>query len=115
MTIHAQEFGEAAVLECRGKLTAGGATYVFGEAVHELMRKHGRVILDFSGVEQIDCAALGALASCLREAEERGCRVGCFAASRRIRNVLEMMHLDEFLEFYDGDQKALARLVAHAA
>ncbi len=115
MTLQTHEFGEAVVLECRGRLTVGGATYVFGEALQELVHDHGTVILDFSKLEQLDCAALGVIASCVHEARQRKCKIGCFSASPTIRTMLELMRLGEFIEFYEGDEQFLAKLAARAA
>ncbi len=115
MTLQTHEFGDAVVLECQGRLTVGGATYVFGEALQELLADHQRIILDFSKLEQLDCAALGVLAACLREARQRKCKIACYAASRSVRKMLVLMRLDEFLEFHERDSQLLAKLAAHAA
>lgn len=104
-----------AVLACKGRLTAGVSSLVFCEALQDAMRSHQCVLLDFTGVKEVDCGALGALASCLRMAREQGRIVRCCGATKMVREVLELTRLGRFMSFYENERMALEALRLCAA
>ncbi len=106
---------EIAVLKCKGRLTTGVSSLVFCEALQDALRSHHYVLLDLTGVEEIDCGALGALASCLSMARDHGKSVRCCGASKVVREVLELTRLGRFMGFYETESKALEALKVCAA
>ena len=104
-----------AVLKCKGRLTAGVSSLVFCEALQDALRSHDYVLLDLTGVREIDCNALGALASCLSMARDHNKIVRCCGASRVVRQVLEITRLGRFMGFYETETKALEALAVCAA
>lgn len=104
-----------AVLACKGRLTTGVSSLVFCEALQDALRGHHCVLLDLSGVREIDCGALGGLASCLSMAREQGHIVRCCGASKVVREVLELTRLGRFMGFYDSERTALEALSMCAA
>ena len=58
----------------------------FRDAMQSLMQDHSRVVLDMAGVQFVDSSGLGALISCLRQANGRTsacarCRAPCAPCS----------------------------------
>lgn len=104
-----------AVLKCKGRLTTGVSSLVFCESLQDALRSHDYVLLDLTGVNEIDCGALGALASCLSMARDHNKIVRCCGASRVVREVLELTRLGRFMGFYDTESKALEALAVCAA
>ena len=104
-----------AVLKCKGRLTTGVSSLVFCEALQDALRSHEYVLLDLTAVKEIDCGALGALASCLNMARDQHKIVRCCGASRVVREVLELTRLGRFMGFYDTESKALEALSVCAA
>lgn len=104
-----------AVLECKGRLTTGVSSLIFCEALQDALRAHRSVLLDLSGVVEIDCGALGVLASCLNMARDQGRAVRCCGASKVVREVLEITQLGRFMRFYDTERSALEALRTCAA
>jgi anti-anti-sigma factor len=72
-------------------------------------------LLDFTAVKEVDCGALGALASCLKMAHDQGRIVRCCGASRMVREVLELTRLGRFMSFYESERVALEALKLCAA
>ena len=107
--------GNVAVLKCKGRLTTGVASLVFCEALQDALRSHHCVLLDFSGIREIDCGALGVLAGCLQMAYDQGHVVRCCGASKIVREVLELTKLGHFMRFYENENIALEALSACAA
>jgi anti-anti-sigma factor len=107
--------GNIAVLACKGRLTAGVSSLVFCEALQDAMRSHQCVLLDFTSVKEVDCGALGALASCLKMAREQRRVVRCCGASKMVREVLELTRLGKFMSFYESERLALEALRMCAA
>lgn len=107
--------GNVAVLACKGRLTTGVSSLVFCEALQDALRSHHCVLLDLTAVDEVDCGALGALASCLSMAREQGHIVRCCGASRMVREVLELTRLGRFMAFYDSERVALEALRMCAA
>lgn len=106
---------DVAVLACKGRLTGPAATYPFGEALLELLQHSRTVLVDLSGLEQIDCAAMGTLASAARFAKERRRTLCCFGAKHIVREALEVTGVSSILGWFDNEHQALAALHAHAA
>ncbi len=104
-----------AVLACKGRLTAGLSSLVFCEALQDALRTHRTVLLDLTAVDEVDCGALGTLATCLGMAREQGRIVRCCGASKVVREVLQLMRLDRFMRFYDTERSALEALRVCAA
>lgn len=104
-----------AVLKCKGRLTTGVSSLVFCEALQDALRSHRWVLVDLTGVLEIDCGALGALASCLQMARDQGRVIRCCGASKIVREVLELTRLGRFMRFYDTETNALEELSACAA
>ena len=107
--------GNIAVLTCKGRLTAGVSSLVFCESLQEAMRSHQCVLLDLTGVKEVDCGALGSLASCLKMARDQRRIVRCCGASRMVREVLELTRLGRFMSFYESERVALEALRMCAA
>jgi anti-anti-sigma factor len=107
--------GNVAVLKCKGRLTAGVPSLVFCEAFQDALRTHHWVLLDLTGVVEVDCGALGVLAGCLEMARDQNRTVRCCGASKIVREVLELTRLGRFMRFYDTETSALEALNACAA
>jgi anti-anti-sigma factor len=55
------------------------------------------VALDLSCVDDVDARGLGVLAGLVRQSRERGTTLSVIAASRVVRRLAEMTHLDQVL------------------
>lgn len=107
--------GDIAVLKCKGRIQTGASTLVFCEALEDALRSRDYVLLDLTGLVEIDCGALGALASCLSMARDQRKTIRCCGASKIVREVLELTRLGRFMRFSETESKALEALRVCAA
>ena len=93
------------VLEIRGPLAAGSGTREILRRVRRLLnRGMRRVVIDLSGVPFVDCAGIGTLILCLKEARGRGGELRV----RHCRGPLRrMLLLSELLEPLQGRETAV--------
>lgn len=89
------------LLRVQGKLVdARRLTPDWDACLTRLAGEHVRV--DLGGVTDIDARGLGMLAELTRETKAFGGRVSVVCASRRVRRLLEVTHLDALLDDEGG-------------
>jgi anti-anti-sigma factor len=68
-----------------------------------------RIVLDLSGVSMIDAGGLGCLAAVYRASAANRIGVGLARAPNRIRQLLTLTHLTQFLPIFDSVEQARSR------
>ena len=86
--------GNGALVVCRGHLVRGATADSFHACVRRLLRRHGRVGLDLSGVMSIDARGVGTLATLLTRAIAANRRLVLEQSSARVQRVLHISGLD---------------------
>jgi anti-sigma B factor antagonist len=86
----------------------------YAEAVREQLRAvvaggARRVLVDLSGVDEIDSRGLGALVSLVRLAQERGGAVRFFSARPSVYALFELTRLHRLLDLYPNQALALSQ------
>jgi len=103
--------GEVNVLRLAGRMTIeqGGGVQLrdrVGVLVDEGER---RFILDMSGVDYLDSAAIGSVVACYKRATAFGGMVKIvLTPDNPLRQVFALTHLDQVFEIYGDDHEALA-------
>src|SRR5215470_10295038 len=92
LTIRVEKSGKMAIVRCEGRMTFGEPLEILKDIV--LCRMESLVKLDLSGVEVMDAAGLGVLASL--------CRL-CYAASIDFNLVNPNRHVQELLKLFGLD------------
>jgi len=88
LSVHIENIGEIAVIECEGRIVRSEAAFKLREAVTS--QKHVRIIvLDLSGVSAIEAGGLGMLVSLQRWAQENDVRLKLFNPHQSVRDRLE--------------------------
>jgi anti-anti-sigma factor len=100
---------ERVTMACHGKLIGGKEAEAFRRSAMLLIGGFDAVTINLAGVRLLDCGGLGALASVLELARERGKQVSIARASKLVREMLEMMQLDRFLEQAAEPPRLIAR------
>lgn len=80
----------------------------FRDAVQSLMNERTRVVLDLSGVKFIDSSGLGALISCLRQANGRKGDFRLCEMSRTVRALFELMRMHRVFNIHETRAAAVA-------
>ncbi len=88
---------DVAVVGCSGRLVRGAALDEF-RARLERLEGVRVLVLDLSGVEQIDAGGLGAMLQLRRWAQQRSVRIKLVDPTPFVRRVLEATHLASVFE-----------------
>ena len=86
----------------------------YAEAVREQLRAvvlggARRILVDLTGVSEMDSRGLGALVSLVRLAQERGGAVRFFGASPSVYALFELTRLHRVLDFYPNQALAMSQ------
>ena len=89
---------------CQGPVLRGITVYRFGRYVMDALAQHRRVVVDLSGVTQLDAGGIGTLADVIRHAKERGRCLAVATTAGRIRTLLQLTALDTQVEWLPLEQ-----------
>lgn len=67
-------------------------------------------LIDLAQVAFVDSSGLGALVSCLRQAQEQGCRLGLCSLQKRVVVLFELVRLYRIFDIYETRDVALRTL-----
>ena len=70
----------------------------------------GKVIIDLSKTQYIDSSGLGALLLGLRQAKEANTLFAICGAQKRVKNLINIAHLDKVLVNYENEFEAIEAL-----
>ncbi len=80
----------------------------FRDAVQSLMQERTRVVLDMAGVKFVDSSGLGALISCLRQANGRKGDLRLCEMSITVRALFELMRMHRVFTIHEARGDAVA-------
>jgi len=103
--LHTRELGT--VVECRGRMTAGPELSFLRTALINVLKHERRLVLNLDGLQTIDAAGLGVLATAAATARERNSYVALCCTPQNIRRLLGTTKLDSVLRLYESEAKAL--------
>ena len=95
MKVDARGSAEIPVLIPSGRITLGESTRSFQAAIEEAIEGGARhLIVDGSKIDYLDSTGLGELITAMRRLMDSGGRVGIAAPTPKLREILEITHLD---------------------
>ena len=109
MTITQRNVGRVVILELVGRL-------IFDEDGDRLLRAQvaaliaageHNILLDLSGVKQMDSGGVGTLVAVYLHALKRGGRLKLLRPSERVSRVLHMTHLETAFEVFESENDAV--------
>ena len=109
LTIAQRRSGPAVILELRGRL-------IFDEDGDRLLRQEvaalvnageRSILIDLSGVHQMDSGGVGTLVAIYLHALKRGAKLKLLRPSERVSRVLHMTHLETAFEVYVSESEAV--------
>lgn len=104
------ELAGATVVILEGLLDPAGAETLWQAASPRLTATDPSLLVDLSGVNLMTSAGVGVLVRLLHRVESLGGRVALFGAGRRVREVIEVVHLREVLNLCDSIEQARERV-----
>ncbi len=100
-------YGEAAVVDCSGRLVFKAEAQALCDRVTELLRNYRAVVINLNGVNATDGAGLGSIAACVEKAQEAGRILMWCELQREVRRLLELTGMARVLEIYNSEAEAL--------
>ncbi len=91
--------GDATVVLCTGKLTAG-LTSILRDEVKSLIPQSKKIILDLTGLTQMDSMGLGTIVALYVSAKTSGTTIILINLSPRIRDLFRITNVWSVLEVY---------------
>jgi len=101
LTLQTSRDGDTAAVKCTGRLVAGG-TGDFRADIKRLIAQSKVVVLDFTGLTQMDSLGLGTIVSLYVSAKSAGCELKMINLSQRVRELFHITNLSSLFEVY-GD------------
>lgn len=102
------EGADVLVIELREDNLDASNVREFRDAVQSLVQERTRVVLDLAGVNFVDSSGLGALISCLRNANSRQGDFRLCELSRTVRALFELMRMHRVFSIHDSRADAVA-------
>ena len=110
MKLEHQQLGRAAVVTLPARMMMTDAPSIRG-AIRGLIDSGSReLVLDLSGVGQMDSSGLSVLISAWQSARKAGGDVVLAAPTLNVRSLIELTRMHEVLEVYEDRAAAVARL-----
>ncbi len=102
------EGNDVLVIELREDNLDASNVREFRDAIQSLMHERTRVVLDMAGVKFVDSSGLGALISCLRQANGRKGDFRLCELSRTVRALFELMRMHRVFTIHEARGDAVA-------
>lgn len=101
--------GDVTIVGLQGKATIGANTDLLSRQLRKLAADGVRkLLLDLADLEQIDSSGIAAILGTYVSLRRQGGSVKLVRPSDRVREVLEVMRLLEFIPAYEDEVEALA-------
>jgi anti-sigma B factor antagonist len=91
--------GDAAVIQCSGKLTAG-LTGILRDEVKRLIPQSKKIVLDLTHLTQMDSLGLGTIVGLYVSAKASGSTLILIHLSQRVRELFRITNVWSVLEVY---------------
>lgn len=113
MKVDARGSAEIPVLVPSGRITLGESTRILQTAIEAAIDRGARhLIVDGSGVEYLDSTGIGELVVAVRRLMDSGGKVGIAAPSAKLREILEITHLNSVFLVRESEEELAAELSA---
>jgi anti-sigma B factor antagonist len=99
LILHTYVEGDATIVQCTGKLTAG-LTGILRDEVKGLIPHSKKIILDLTLLTQMDSMGLGTIVGLYVSAKAAGCTLILINLSQRIRQLFRITNVWSLLEVY---------------
>ncbi len=99
LTLRTYVEGDATVVKCIGKLTAG-VTGALRDEVKGLIPQSKKIILDLTELTQMDSMGLGTIMGLYVSAKTAGCTLVLINLSQRVRELFRITNVWSILEVY---------------
>jgi anti-sigma B factor antagonist len=107
--INKQTVGKDTVLVLEGAIKLGESAQFFASNLERTLESEGgHVLVDFSGIREMDSTGLGELVGYLGRFKDRGRKLVLVNPTGRVRRLLQIAGLEELFAIYDTVEEAVA-------
>jgi anti-sigma B factor antagonist len=99
LSLHTYVEGDATIVQCSGKLTAG-LTGILRDEVKRLIPHSKKIVLDLTNLTQMDSLGLGTIMGLYVSAKAPGSRLILINLSQRVRELFRITNVWSVLEVY---------------
>ena len=111
MEIERLEESGVTVVTVRGVINFGESAREFSSYLQELLDAGvPSVLVDMSGIDNVDSTGLGELVGYLQRFEKEGRRLALYRPHRRILSLLRLTRLDEIFPIFEDREEAITAL-----
>ncbi|HUJ94514.1 MAG TPA: anti-sigma factor antagonist [Terriglobales bacterium] len=107
LVMNSRPVGEVMVIQCNGRIVAGGEVFTLQSRVGDVLQKHTDVVLQLEQVPFVDSSGLGALVRLASSAREKGGDIKLCGVQQNVRKTLEMTFLHSLFETYESEAEAI--------
>ena len=109
LTITQRNVGRVVILELLGRLIfdEDGDRLLRAQVASLIAAGEHNILLDLSGVKQMDSGGVGTLVAVYLHALKRGGRLKLLRPSERVNRVLHMTHLESAFEVFESENDAV--------
>jgi anti-sigma B factor antagonist len=108
LTLETRSRGNVMIVHCQGRIVYRDEAAALSRMVGDVLQNGGKVVLDLSGVNSIDSAGIGELASLHSLALSQNADLKYASPSPLVRDLLDLTNLDSVLEIHPSLGEALA-------
>jgi len=108
LALETRNRGDVTIVHCQGRIVYRDEAAALSRIVGEVLQNGGKVILDLSGVNSIDSAGIGELASLHTLALSQNADLKYASPSPFVRDLLDLTNLNSVLEIHPSLPEALS-------
>jgi anti-sigma B factor antagonist len=108
MTIAERFISGVAVIDIKGRVTAGEGPEMLRDKINSLLHQgHKKLLLNLSGVDYMDSAGLGEIVGTFATVRRHGGTLKLLGLTSRIRDLLSITKLLTVFETFEAEREAL--------
>lgn len=109
LEIKERRIGEIVVLDMEGQMRIGGGSIVFRKAIRGLVEEgNNKILLNLSGVSNIDSSGLGELVSSHISLSKKGGEMKLLHLTQSLRELMTITKLLTVFDVYEDEAVAIA-------
>ncbi len=105
VTIHTDQEEDFYVIKVIGEIDASSSIYLDNK-ISETIKSHKRILVDCRELTYISSAGLGVFMSYIHEMEESEIKMVLFGLSKKVRNVFQILGLDQIIDMVESKEEA---------
>jgi anti-sigma B factor antagonist len=108
LRVQTQISGDVGIFLCDGRIVFGDEGAVLRERVGNMLPGIPKIVVNLTGVDQIDSGGLGILVGLFISATNRGGELKLVAPNQHVTDVLRRTKLDTLFSVYGNNDEAVA-------